>query len=158
MINMVTRGGQASHPWRRARSNTINEKWASGCLGMGRFLPAQDCFLKDYLLNGRLRFKRHSIWLEKKSIFWICDSRRFKQSLSPAQNRLSFESETPIQNIVFQETRLGNKDGWWSLTRQLFRTKSVMGRLWDDRFGHLGYLPKCYGVQDARYTSNSSNG
>ena len=38
------------------------------------------------------------------------------------------------------------------------RTKSVMGRLWDDHFGDLGYLPKFYGVQDARFTINSSNG
>ena len=33
-----------------------------------------------------------------------------------------------------------------------------MGRLWDGHFGDLGYLPKKYGVQDARFTINSSNG
>ena len=29
---------------------------------------------------------------------------------------------------------------------------------WDDHFGDLGYLPQFYGVQDARFTINSSNG
>ena len=33
-----------------------------------------------------------------------------------------------------------------------------MGRLWDDHFGDLGYLPKFDGVQDARFTINSPNG
>ena len=33
-----------------------------------------------------------------------------------------------------------------------------MGRLWEDHFGDLGYLPKNHGVQDVRFTINSSNG
>ena len=33
-----------------------------------------------------------------------------------------------------------------------------MGRLWDDHFGDVGYLPKFYGAQDARFTIHSSNG
>ena len=43
-------------------------------------------------------------------------------------------------------------------TKRLFRAKSVMERLWGDHFGDLGYLPKKYGVQDARFTIHSSNG
>ena len=56
------------------------------------------------------------------------------------------------------QSRLRNKDGWWGLARRLFRTKSVMERLWNDHFGHLGYLPKFHGVQNARFIMNSSNG
>ena len=39
----------------------------------------------------------------------------------------------------------------------LILQNAVMGPLWDDDFGHLGYLPKLYGVQDARFTNNSWN-
>ena len=33
--------------------------------------------------------------------------------------------------------RLRNEEEWWGLARRLFRTKSVMARLWDHHFGHL---------------------
>ena len=59
---------------------------------------------------------------------------------------------------ISPSSRLRNKDGWWGLARRLFGMKSIMGRLCEDHFGHLGYLPKFDGVQDARYTVNSSNG
>ena len=42
--------------------------------------------------------------------------------------------------------------------RRFFRNKSVMGRLWDDQFEHLGYLPKLYAVQDARFIIHSWHG
>ena len=36
-----------------------------------------------------------------------------------------------------------------------FRTKSVMGRLWDEHLRHLGYPPQLYGVQDTISGKNS---
>ena len=44
--------------------------------------------------------------------------------------------------------RLRNSNVWSSVWGLLFRTNSVMGRLWDDHFRHLGHPPKCYRVQD----------
>ena len=38
-----------------------------------------------------------------------------------------------------------------------FRTRSVMGRLWDDDFRDLGYPPKSYRGQDAGFDSGSSS-
>ena len=63
-----------------------------------------------------------------------------------------------VECSICSEGRLRNKDAWRGFTRRLFRTKSVMGRPWDDHFGDLGYLPKNYGVQDARFTIHSPNG
>ena len=40
---------------------------------------------------------------------------------------------------------------------RLFRTRSVMGRLWDDHFRDLGYPPKFYRGQDAGFDSGSSS-
>ena len=37
-----------------------------------------------------------------------------------------------------------------------FRTRSVMGRLWDDHFRDLGHPPKFYRVQDAGFIGGSS--
>ena len=51
--------------------------------------------------------------------------------------------------------RLGISDGWSGFWGRLFRTKSVMGRLWDDHFRHLGHPPKFYRVQDASSGNNS---
>ena len=40
---------------------------------------------------------------------------------------------------------------------RLFRTKSVMGRLWDDDFMHLGHPPKFYRVQHVGFIDGSSS-
>ena len=37
--------------------------------------------------------------------------------------------------------RLINSDGWPGVLGRHFRTRSVMGRLWDDRFRHLDHPP-----------------
>ena len=64
------------------------------------------------------------------------------------------------QSILLRSEIMKNKTYMCLLRSEsgAFRTKSVMGRFWDDHFGQLGYLPKFDGVQDARFTSNSSNG
>ena len=51
--------------------------------------------------------------------------------------------------------RLRNSDGWRDIFWRLFRTRSVMGRLWDDHFRDLGYPPKFYKGQDAGFDSGS---
>ena len=52
--------------------------------------------------------------------------------------------------------RLRNSDGWRDVLGRLFRTRSVMGRLWDDHFRDLGHPPKFYRVQDAGFIGGSS--
>ena len=52
--------------------------------------------------------------------------------------------------------RLRNSDGWRDVLGRLFRTRSVMGRLWDDHFRDLGHPPKFYRVQDACFICGSS--
>jgi len=47
-------------------------------------------------------------------------------------------------SLCVSSTRLRIRDGWWSFLGRVFRTRSVMGRLWDDHFRHLGHPPKCY--------------
>ena len=54
-------------------------------------------------------------------------------------------------------TRLRNSNGWRGVLGRLFRTRSVMGRLWDDHFRDLGYPPKFYKGQDACSDSGSSS-
>ena len=56
--------------------------------------------------------------------------------------------------VVF---RLANKAGCFGVLTRLFRTRSVMGRLWDDHFRDLGYPPKFYRGQDAGFDSGSSS-
>ena len=62
-----------------------------------------------------------------------------------------------FQNILAFRCRLRNRDGWSSVWGRLFWTRSVMGRLWDDHFRHLGHPPKFYRVQDAGFIDNSSS-
>ena len=52
--------------------------------------------------------------------------------------------------------RLLFSDGWRDIFCRLFRTRSAMGRLWDDHFRKLGYPPKFYKGQDAGFDSGSS--
>ena len=47
--------------------------------------------------------------------------------------------------------RLRNSDGWRDFSGRLFRTRSVMGRLWDDHFRDLGHPPKFSRVLDAGF-------
>ena len=54
------------------------------------------------------------------------------------------------------DSRLRNSDGWWEVLGRLFQTRSVMGRLWHDRFRDLGYPPKFYRGQDAGFDSGST--
>ena len=69
--------------------------------------------------------------------------------------------QNPDQPSLFlslqDQIRLRNRDGWSSVGGPFFRTKSVMGRLWDDHFQHSGHPPKFYRVQDAIFIDNSSN-
>ena len=51
--------------------------------------------------------------------------------------------------------RLVNKAGCFGVLTRLFRTRSVMGRLWDDHFRDLGYPPKFYRGQDAGFDNGS---
>ena len=60
-----------------------------------------------------------------------------------------------IQLVTF--SRLRNSDGRSGFWGRLFRTRSVMGRLWDDHFRDLGHPPKIYRVQDAGFIDKSSN-
>ena len=52
--------------------------------------------------------------------------------------------------------RFRNSDGWRDVFGRLFRTRSVMGRLWDDHFRDLGHPPKFYRVKDAGFIGGSS--
>ena len=52
--------------------------------------------------------------------------------------------------------RLSNSDGRRDVLGRLFRTRSFMGRLWDDHFRDLGHPPKFYRVQDAGFIGGSS--
>ena len=56
----------------------------------------------------------------------------------------------------FFKCRFRNSDGWRDVLGRLFRTRSVMGRLWDDHFWDLGHPPKFYRVQDAGFIGGSS--
>ena len=39
-----------------------------------------------------------------------------------------------------------------------YKIEMDTGRLWDDHFGHLGYQPKFYRVQDANFTNSLNVG
>ena len=58
--------------------------------------------------------------------------------------------------LITGECGLRNSDGWLDVLGRLFRTRSVMGRLWDDHFRDLGHPPKFYRVQDACFIGGSS--
>ena len=53
--------------------------------------------------------------------------------------------------------RLRNSGVWRDIFWRHFRTRSVMGRLWDDHFRDLGYPPKFCKGQDAGFDSGSSS-
>ena len=56
------------------------------------------------------------------------------------------------------KSRLRNSDGWRDVFFwRVFRTRSVMGQLWDDHFGDLGNPPKFYRGHDAGFDSGSSS-
>ena len=61
--------------------------------------------------------------------------------------------------VANAKLRLRNSDGCRDVLGRLFRTRtrSVMGRLWDDHFRDLGYPPKFYMGQDAGFDSGSSS-
>ena len=61
------------------------------------------------------------------------------------------------ENNSFTYSRFRNRDGWSSVWGRLVRTKSVIGRLWDDHFRHLGHPPKIIRVQDAGFIHGSSS-
>ena len=67
------------------------------------------------------------------------------------------KKSSPNTRSTITISESGNSDGWSGVSRRLFRTKSVMGRLWDDHFRHLGHPPKCFSVQDAGFIDNSSS-
>ena len=69
----------------------------------------------------------------------------------PQTHNFTSKSRELINNY---KCRLRISDGWSSFSGRLFRTKSVMGRLWDDHFRHLGHPPKFYRVQDASSGNN----
>ena len=58
---------------------------------------------------------------------------------------------------LFTINRLRHSDGWSGFWGRLFQKKSIMGRLWDDHFRHLGHPAKFYRVQDAGFKDNSSS-
>ena len=75
--------------------------------------------------------------------FWVC-----------IQNyKLHLVAKCPSLQL---KDRLRNSDGWSGVWGRLFRTKSVMGRLWDDHFRDLGYPPKFYRVRDAGFIGGPS--
>ena len=88
-------------------------------------------------------------------LFWMTQHPRMHKtveiSITPYWGEIVPLRHTITPLLSNSLCRLRNKDAWWGFTRRFFRTKSVMGRLWDDHFRDLGYLPKFYGVQDARF-------
>ena len=59
-----------------------------------------------------------------------------------------FETQNPDSGLVMVD------GAFWD---DLFQTRSVMGRLWDDHFRDLGHPPKFYRVQDAGFIDGSSS-
>ena len=94
--------------------------------------------------------------------FWLLRPRGVleNQSLFPSlpngSSGCRSSAARPRINITCMIIRLRNSDGWSGFWGRLFRTKSVMGRLWDDHFRHLGHPPKFYRFQDAGFIDGSS--
>ena len=105
------------------------------------------------------RWKAHC----SSSVFWVpyntTLSRMLRDMILPAAATLRSAHQRCWEQARQDSGnygRLRNSDGWRDVFWRLFRTRSVMGRLWDDHFRDLGYPPKFYRGQDAGFDSGSS--
>ena len=89
-----------------------------------------------------------------KPVWGIINDAESHQKLGPSIFSPSCLIWTGLLATRFSRLRNSDRrDVFW----RLFRTKSVMGRLWDDHFRDLGYPPKFYRGQDAGFDSGSSS-
>ena len=95
----------------------------------------------------------HNCCFDRLFVFWFLVGFRFQCRLSPWSCWRSGNKFLKEDTVL----RLRNSDGWRDDFWRLFRTRSVMGRLWDDHFRDLGYPPKFYRGQDAGFDSGSSS-
>ena len=102
-------------------------------------------------------YNKEGVFSRAESISYDRNNGEIKANAPYKYSPISESANILVFHIRKHVHRLRNSDGWRHVLGRLFRTRSVMGRLWDDHFRDLGYPPKFYRGQDAGFDSGSSS-